>query len=67
LTARTCRELDERYLTAQAWEATGRHPRVINEMLERGGIELRAMDSRAIAALCRAIRDEFPALDLGAP
>ncbi len=68
-------ESEERYaiihemswLHAKVWEATGHHPRVINEMLERGGIDLRALDARELADLCRAIREEFPSLDLGAP
>lgn len=56
------------WLHMQVWEATGHHPKVILERIERdGALNLAALDAREIAELCQAIRDEFPALDLGAP
>jgi hypothetical protein len=56
------------WLAAQVWDATGTHPNAITERMEReGALDLRSLDARQIADLCRAIRDEFPALGLGGP
>jgi len=55
------------WLTKAAMDVTGKYPRVIAERLEGDGFSLNNMEASEIAALCAAIREEFPSLDLGTP
>jgi hypothetical protein len=55
------------WLTSAVWDATGKHPRVIDERLERGGLALHALSTLEIADLCQTIRDEHPFVAFGAP
>ena len=55
------------WLSKAAHDVTGNWPRVIAERVEGDGFSLNAMSAREIADLCRAIREEFPSLDLGTP
>ena len=55
------------WLTGKAYLLTGRVPLAINERIMNGDLDFNVMAAADVAAICRAIREEVPALAEAAP